>query len=74
MPSPEIYKSEIGSLSTMRQVHTGAYVSLLTLEKRTIPLAIQERLPRVYYAWYRSLRIRTTDASQLKKRSNENKR
>ena len=30
MPPPETYKSEIGSQSTMCQVHTGAYVSLLT--------------------------------------------
>ena len=30
MPPPETYKSEIGSQSTTRQVHTGAYVSLLT--------------------------------------------
>ena len=30
MPSPETYKSEIGSQSTMCQVHAGAYVSLLT--------------------------------------------
>ena len=29
MPQPETYKSEIGSQSTMCQVHTGAYVSLL---------------------------------------------
>ena len=29
MPPPETYKIEIGSQSTMRQVHTGAYVSLL---------------------------------------------
>ena len=29
MPSPETYKSEIGSHPTMCQVHTGAYVSLL---------------------------------------------
>ena len=29
MPLPETYKSEIGSQSTMCQVHTGAYVSLL---------------------------------------------
>ena len=27
MPPPETYKSEIGSQSTMCQVHTGAYVS-----------------------------------------------
>ena len=30
MPLPETCKSEIGSRSTMCQVHTGAYVSLLT--------------------------------------------
>ena len=30
MPSPETYKSEIRSQSTMCQVHAGAYVSLLT--------------------------------------------
>ena len=30
MPPPETYKSEIGSQSTMCQVDTGAYVSLLT--------------------------------------------
>ena len=31
MPLPETCKSEIGSQSTMCQVHTGAYVSLLAL-------------------------------------------
>ena len=31
MPPTETYKSEIGSQSTMCQVHTGAYVSLLAL-------------------------------------------
>ena len=30
MPPPETYKSGIGSQSTMCQVHTGEYVSLLT--------------------------------------------
>ena len=30
MPPPETYKSKIGSQSTMCQVQTGAYVSLLT--------------------------------------------
>ena len=30
MPPPETCKSEIGSQSTMCQVHAGAYVSLLT--------------------------------------------
>ena len=29
MPPPETYKSEIGSQSTICEVHTGAYVSLL---------------------------------------------
>ena len=29
MPPPETYKSEIRSQSTMCQVHTGSYVSLL---------------------------------------------
>ena len=33
MPPPETYKSEIGSQSTMCQVHTGAYVSLLASVK-----------------------------------------
>ena len=43
----------------------------IRLEKPTIPLATQERLPRIYYTWYLSLRIRTTDASQLAKRNKE---
>ena len=34
----------------MCQVHTGAYVSLLTPEE-TEPLATQGRLPRIYYAY-----------------------
>ena len=41
------------------------------LEKPTIPLATQERLPRIYYTQYLSLRIRTTDASQMEKRNKE---
>ena len=53
----------------MCQIHTGAYVSLLArLEKPTIPLATQERLPRTYCTQYLSLPIRTTDASQLEKK------
>ena len=49
MPPPETYKSEIGSQSTMCQVHTGAYVSLLApgQNRQRTPLATQERLPRV---------------------------
>ena len=43
---PSVIKSEIGSQPTMCQVYTGAYVSLLGLEKPTIPLATQEKLPR----------------------------
>ena len=35
MPPPETYKSEIESQPTICQVHNGAYVSLLALEKPT---------------------------------------
>ena len=45
----ETHNSEIESQPTMRQVHTGAYASLLPTKKPTIPLAIQERRPRIYY-------------------------
>ena len=38
------------------------------LEKPTIPLATEKRLTRIYCTWYLSLRIRTTDASQLENR------
>ena len=44
MPPPETYKSEIGSQSTMCEVHTGAYVSLLI---RLITRAWQNRLYRL---------------------------
>ena len=50
MPPPE--KSEIGSQPTMCHIYTGAYVSLLAPGKTEyccIPLATQERLPRIYY-------------------------
>ena len=71
MPPPEKYKNEIGSQPTMCQVHTGANVSLLApVEKMTkTPLATQERLPRIYCIEYLSLRIRTTDASQMEPRN-----
>ena len=36
MPPPETYKSEIGSQSTMWQVHTGAYAPLLPTKQPTI--------------------------------------
>ena len=49
-------------------MHTSHYSRL---EKPTIPLAIQGRLPRIYHTWYLSLRIRTTDASQLEKETNK---
>ena len=48
MAPPEAYKSEIGSRSTMCQVHTGAHYS--RMEKPTIPLGAQERLPRIDYS------------------------
>ena len=57
----------------MCQVHTGVNVSLLAPGKPTIPLATQERLPRMYCTSYLSLRIRTTTASQLQKGNKENK-
>ena len=47
MPPPEAYKSEIGSLPTMCQVHNGAYVSLLAPEKADYRL-----LPREDYHVY----------------------
>ena len=52
MLAPETCKSNIiGSQSTLCQVQTGAYVSLLAPERtdNIIPLATQERLPRIYY-------------------------
>ena len=53
----------------MCQVHTGAYTSYYSrLGKPTIPPATQRRPSRIYYALNLSLRIRTTDASQLEKR------
>ena len=36
MPSPEIYKSEIGSQPTICQVHTGAYFPLLAPGKNQL--------------------------------------
>ena len=63
MPPSETYKSEIGSQPTMCQVHTDAYVSLLAPGKTTIPLATQERLPRIvrrstyHYAYARQTQV-----------------
>ena len=73
MPDPETYnkKSEIGSQSTMCQVSAWC-IRLITRAWKNrlyIPLATQERPPRIYYTKYLSLRIRTTDASQLEKRN-----
>ena len=69
MPPPETYKSEIGSQPTMCQVRTGVYVSLHSrLEKPTIPLATQERLPRIYctYSTYHYAYARQTQANWKK--------
>ena len=52
----------------MCRVHTDTYVALLAPVKRTTPLATQKRRPRIYNTWYVSLRIRTSDSSQLEKR------
>ena len=50
MPPPKTYKSEDGSQSTMCQVHTTHYSRL---EKPTIPLATQERLPpERHHVWH----------------------
>ena len=57
----------------MCQVHTGAYISLLPPGKPTTPLVTQGRLQRIYCTEYLSLRIRTTDPSQLEKRNKEKK-
>ena len=79
MPPPETYKSEIGSQSTMCQVHTGAYVSLLAPGKSGY-IACHPRKTTtyiyiyIYYRWYLSLRIRTTDASELKIKNKEQRR
>ena len=56
----------------MCQVHTGAYVSLLKPGKTDYTACHQARLPSIYYTWYLSLRIRTSDASQLEERNKEN--
>ena len=71
MNPPETYNSKIGSQPTIRQVHSGAYASLLPTETLTIPLATQQGPLRIYYTSYLSLRIRTTDASQMEKRNKE---
>ena len=49
-------------------VHASHYSRL---KKPTTRLATQKRLPRIYCTWYPSLRIRTSDSSQLEE---ENKR
>ena len=68
MPPPEEYKTVKSgvSLRCARSilVHTSHYSRL---KKPTTPLATQKRLPRVYYTWYLSLRIRTSDSSPWEK-------
>ena len=74
MPPPETYKSEIGSQPTTCQVHTGAYVSLLAPGNPTIYTACHPRKTTTYILHVvpiTSLRLRTTDASQLEKRNKE---
>ena len=57
MPPPETYKSEIGSQSTMCQVHTGAYVSLLAPGKSCHPgkTTFQSTMCQVHTGAYVSL-------------------
>ena len=74
MPSPkefETVKSGV-SLRCARSilVHTSHYSRLKT---PTTLLATQKGLPCIYYTWYLSLRIRTTDASQFEKINKEKK-
>ena len=53
----------------MCQVHTATFVALLaTANTDYTACHPKKRLPRIYYMWYLSLRIRTSDASQLEKR------
>ena len=59
----------------MCQVHAPVHTSPYShLEKPTFSIATQSRLPRIYYTYYLSLRIRTTGVSQLEKRNKEKKR
>ena len=74
MPPTKTYKSEIGSQSTMCQVHTGAYVSLLTPGETDYYTACHPKKTTTYILHVVSLRIRTTDASQLEKINKENER
>ena len=58
-------RSEVGSQpTTMCQVHTGAYVSLLAPEKPTKPLATQGRLPRMYYTYARQTQVNPVRAPE----------
>ena len=71
MPPPETYKSEIGSQSTMCQVHTGAYISLLT-PGETNYSDCHPRKTTTYILHVVSITTHTpTDASQLEKRNKE---
>ena len=51
-------------------VHSSHYSRL---KKTTTPLATKKRLPRTYCTWYLSLRIRTSDSSQLETRKEKNR-
>ena len=68
MPPPETYKSEIGSQSTMCQVQAGAYVSFLTPgETNYSDCHPRKTTTYTLHVVPVSLRIRTTNASQLEK-------
>ena len=73
MPPPETYRSDIGSQSTMCQVHTGAYVSLLATGKTGYTACHPRQTTTYVLHVVLPLRIRTTDASQLRKQTKKRK-
>ena len=77
MPPPETYKSETGSQSTMRQVHTGAYVSLLAPGK-TDYIACHPRKTTTYILHVVSITTHTHDRrkpiGKKKQQTNKNRK
>ena len=58
----------------MCQVHTATFIVLLAPENTDYTACHPEkRLPRIHYTWYLSLRMLTSDASQLQKRKEKNR-
>ena len=58
----------------MCQVHTATFIVLLAPENTDYTACHPEkRLPRIHYTWYLSLRMLTSDASQLQKRKEKKK-